>query len=80
MSTTTTPPPPPPTDPNAQPPAAATTTTATAEETIEEPRKDLDPRGYSCNDCGITFRTPEELEAHKKKNESEGKKGTEHIQ
>lgn len=44
----------------------------------EEAPKQLNPGGYPCNDCGITFRTPEELEEHSSKNS--GKKAAEHIQ
>lgn len=58
---------------NTQPPSD------TAEQPkVEEPRKDLNPGGYPCNDCGLTFRTPEEHDEHKSKNS--GKAGSEHVQ
>jgi len=50
----------------------------TAAEQPKQEQRDLNPGGYPCNACGITFRTPEELKAHEEKNA--GKEGSQHIQ
>jgi len=64
------------TTPPTEPPAADTAPEQQQPE--QQEKRDLAPGGYPCNACGITFRTPEELEAHTQKNA--GKEGSEHIQ
>jgi hypothetical protein len=60
--------------------AAATTTTTTdteKQEQVIEPEQ-LNPGGYACQTCGITFRTPEELKDHEQKNSD--KEADKHVQ